>query len=164
MQKKNGFTLMELLVVVLIIGILAAVAVPQFQLAIAKSRYVSMMALVDACANAQERYKLANGDFASSFDVLDISLPRDFICDSNAVHCGNEKIHMVIEKRSVHAALGDANTGPRYLVHYQFQRKRKCMAGGNSDLWNKVCQSLGGILDPNAGASVAGYWKEYGLP
>ena len=47
-----GFTLIELLVVVLIIGILAAVAVPQYQLAVDKSKFASNMPLLDSLESA----------------------------------------------------------------------------------------------------------------
>ena len=73
---KQGFTLIELLVVVLIICILAAVALPQYQLAVMKSRYSTFKNLTNAIANAQERFFMENGVYAKNFEELDIQLPE----------------------------------------------------------------------------------------
>ena len=72
---KQAFTLIELLVVVLIIGILSAVALPQYQKAVVKSRYAGLKALTRALADAEERYYLANNEYTNDFDDLDVELP-----------------------------------------------------------------------------------------
>ena len=77
-EAYGGFTLVELLVVVLIIGILAAVAVPKYQKAVEKSKAVQAMELLKSLAVATEMHKLTNGTFPRTFNDLDVTIPANF--------------------------------------------------------------------------------------
>ena len=72
---KRAFTLIELLVVVLIIGILAAIALPQYELAVYKSRLMKVAVLMKAIKQANQLYYLSNGKYTNDPDKWDINLP-----------------------------------------------------------------------------------------
>ena len=69
---KKGFSLLELLVVILIIGILAAVALPQYYKAKEKAEAVELQIIVKALHESQQRYFMVHNTFAKSFDDLDM--------------------------------------------------------------------------------------------
>ena len=59
--SMKGFTLIEMLVVVLIIGILAGVALPQYTRTVEKSRLAEAMITLSSLQRAVDMYVLANG-------------------------------------------------------------------------------------------------------
>ena len=81
-MKNRAFTLIELLVVVLIIGILVAIALPQYRKAVTKARFVQAKAVVSSLIQAQEVYYMANNAFATSFEELDVNTPGSYTDDS----------------------------------------------------------------------------------
>ncbi len=74
-RLPKGFTLIELLVVVLIIGILTAVALPQYRIAVEKSKAMGTIQQVKALGQAQQFYFLENGNYARSFGEVGIEIP-----------------------------------------------------------------------------------------
>lgn len=75
MSNNKAFTLIELLVVVLIIGILASVALPQYTLAVNKSRFANLRTTAYSYKQAMEVFHMANGTWPTSFDELSLDTP-----------------------------------------------------------------------------------------
>ena len=75
-EGRAGFTLVELIIVVIIIGILASIAIPQFSKTMERSRIAEASAVLGALRGAQLRYKLENTDYTTSYLKLDIDLPN----------------------------------------------------------------------------------------
>ncbi|SEG09907.1 pilin [Vibrio hangzhouensis] len=66
--KQQGFTLIELMIVVAVIGVLAAVAMPQYQKYVGKSEAASALATLSALKTNIETYTLEQGQFPDDGD------------------------------------------------------------------------------------------------
>ena len=71
---KTGFSLVELAVVVVIIGVLAAFAVPRFRASVERSKAAEAFNYLAAVQAAQERYHARQSTYADDLDVIDIKL------------------------------------------------------------------------------------------
>lgn len=65
-HRQAGFTLVELLIAVVVVGILAAVALPSFVDSVRKSRRTDAFAALSAVQQAQERWRSNRAAYASS--------------------------------------------------------------------------------------------------
>ncbi len=66
LRRKQGFTLIELMVVVIIVGILAAVAIPIYRANIRKSMASEGAALLGAVLTAERAYYAEHGSYTTT--------------------------------------------------------------------------------------------------
>jgi prepilin-type N-terminal cleavage/methylation domain-containing protein len=75
-ESRKGFTLVELAVVIVIIGVLAAFGVPQFLKSVERSKAAEAFNYLSAVRSAQERYLAKEGCYADSASSTNLDITQ----------------------------------------------------------------------------------------
>ncbi len=164
---KKGFTLIEMLVVVLIIGILAGIALPQYQMAVTKAKVASILPLMRRWHDAMKEWKLQHGDYCVDGSIdgkptlsdLGINCPADW--ESYDMGCSNNYWEECL--------VNDDDYGGAYCTTQDFSINFyqednpmyiSLMSCENySDYGDKVCKALGGKLIEREGDFSNNYYS-----
>jgi type IV pilus assembly protein PilE len=77
--RRDGFTLIELMIVLVIIGILASVALPSYSKYVTRSKRSAAQSIMYDISNREEQYMLANRSYAdkATLESNGFALPTD---------------------------------------------------------------------------------------
>lgn len=70
-----GFTFIELMFVIIIIGVLASLALPRYSRTLEKMRLAEGMQILETLRNAQYAYKTEFGSYTATLGDLDVTIP-----------------------------------------------------------------------------------------
>ncbi|MCR5505001.1 MAG: prepilin-type N-terminal cleavage/methylation domain-containing protein [Elusimicrobiaceae bacterium] len=103
-NNYKGFTLIEILIVVLIIGVLASIALPFYRKAMEKAKAAEAIAVLNDAAKAEQDFALASSRYTSYWEDLIVNHPNvvagTVYCikgtnTANQDDCGNDSIYKV---------------------------------------------------------------------
>ncbi len=107
MKKRNGFTLIELMIVVSIIGILSSVAIPQYKVYVQRSELADVVSMADNLIEKVTAYHSQHYEFPINNKQAGLP-PADKLIGNRvtAVYIENGAIHLHIGHKASKALQG----------------------------------------------------------
>ena len=157
MQNKKGFTLLELLVVVVIIGILAAIALPQYHMAVGKAKFATLKDNARVIKDAMNRYYLIHDEFTTNLEDLDIELKGRLSQNNQRINLSDDS-SCIIGSGIVNCRRNIFGVITEYSQYYNNNLKGcNVYSTDTTDKPNRLCQQETG----KSTGSQTGGWTVY---
>ncbi len=104
MKNTQGFTLIELMIVVSIIGILASIALPSYQVYVQRSEVVEALSMASTIRESVNKYYVENLEFPLNNEAAGVPAPEFLI--------GNRITRVEVISGAIHVTLGNKASRP----------------------------------------------------
>jgi len=126
---RKGFTLIELMIVVAVIGVLAVIALPSFLDSVRKGRRAEAVAALTQVQQAQERWRANHGSYADN-DQLSTAPPSG-LGISQTTADGNYELALSNVSAAGYTASASAKSGGKQHGDTGCRKMVLGLAGGN---------------------------------
>ena len=145
---RKGFTLIEILVAVLIMGLLASIAFPQYQISVYKSRATEAINILNKVVAAQEEWYGRKNAYTANISDLPIDFTRldGYAKYGHVLGCAGvtaDGITRTCVISSSEPSMPNFEFHLMYAGPAEYRGKRWCSDCGKNSIAQQVCESLG---------------------
>ena len=156
LKDEEGFTLVELIVVVMMIGILSSIAIPQFMTAADKAKQKEATGIVSALVKAATAFQTEYGDLPTNAGDIE-EYARFQMCDQTNMETEGGKVCKGTDPVAVpDDAESFYSTSGNYLIEFKTEEGKG--ADGDATIFQVRAQPNGGAYKDN-GSAVTGCYN-----
>jgi general secretion pathway protein G len=147
-SSRKGFTLIEILIVVIILGILAAIVIPQFSSASTQARTSALQSTVQTLRSQIALYKLQHGDTLPNIVGANAWTPLTASSVYNGTTVGPYMQAIPTNSLSNGFAVANGTSAAGFQTGFDYLYDYGSGGAGSGNIWGQTQNTAGGSVLP----------------